>query len=183
MAQRRSNISVAIWPILSLLIGFNAFDAASASHVYYTYDSVGRLSQVCNSLPSDGELSSYNLDPADNRRSYFNTKTDIALYAGGGSITSSDGRFNLTMQTDGNLVLYRNSDGYPLWNTGTYGSGASVAYFQSDGNFVLYNFTGPVWYTNTSNFPCARLAVQSDGNLVIYSASNQYVWGTGTGGQ
>ena len=34
-------------------------------------------------------------------------------------LTSSDGRFTLIMQTDGNLVIYRNADGVPLWASNT----------------------------------------------------------------
>ena len=37
------------------------------------------------------------------------------LFNNNQSITSQDSRFRLTMQSDGNLVIYRNSDGHPLW--------------------------------------------------------------------
>src|SRR5207237_2512941 len=68
------------------------------------------------------------------------------LNASGGSnqlavnqlLRSQDGRFDLIMQGDGNLVLYRRSDSKPLWASNTNGKGATFAVMQGDGNFVLY---------------------------------------------
>jgi hypothetical protein len=69
----------------------------------------------------------------------------------GQSMASHDGRYTATMQTDGNLVVYRNSDRVAIWNTGTEGSGAVTANMQADGNFVLYTAQGmPAWQTGTS---------------------------------
>ena len=71
--------------------------------------------------------------------------------AAGQSLLSHDGRYTATMQTDGNLVVYRNSDRVAIWNTGTSGRGAVTANMQTDGNFVLYTAQGvPVWQTGTS---------------------------------
>lgn len=124
------------------------------------------------------------LDAADNRQSYTNIKTDIALFPNGGSLNSGDGRFSLRFQTDGNLVLYRNSDNAGLWAANTGGSGASSAYFQSDGNLVIYKPDGTtVWHSKTYTYPCARLILQNDGNLVIYGMDGQVAWQSGTGGQ
>jgi hypothetical protein len=36
------------------------------------------------------------------------------------SLLSRDGRFQLWLQEDGNLVLYRNRDGAPTWDSGTF---------------------------------------------------------------
>ena len=56
----------------------------------------------------------------------------------------------LTMQSDGNLVLY-NSANQPLWSSNTTGLGGTTANLQDDGNFVIYTAGGaPVWSTNTS---------------------------------
>lgn len=67
----------------------------------------------------------------------------------GQTIPSSSGSYGVTMQTDGNLVVYR-SDGSSVWSTGTHGSGAVTANMQQDGNFVLYTADGrPVWSTGT----------------------------------
>lgn len=59
------------------------------------------------------------------------------------------------MQSDGNLVIYRNA-GTPyqaaVWSTGTNGKGR----------------------------PPYRLTMQDDGNLCIYDGGDNWLWGTGT---
>lgn len=85
------------------------------------------------------------------------------------SLRSCDNRFRLTLQSDGNLVLYQGDA--PLWSTGTWGWPIHRAELQEDGNFVLYadeTRSAPIWSSNTwINFP-TKLVVQDDGNLVIY---------------
>jgi hypothetical protein len=100
-------------------------------------------------------------------------------------IASCDGRFSLTLQTDGNLVLYH--IGYPsvvpLWSTGTTGRGTTVAVMQTDGNFVLYDGAGhALWASGTGGNPGAFLNMQTDGNLVVYSSAGNPLWSSGTGG-
>jgi len=56
----------------------------------------------------------------------------------GNSISSADGRFTFIYQGDGNLVLYRNTDGVALWASGTNGRGTGVCIMQADGNLVIY---------------------------------------------
>lgn len=46
----------------------------------------------------------------------------------------------VSMQTDGNFVLY-NASGQALWSTATAGSGAVIVRVQDDGNLVLYALT------------------------------------------
>jgi hypothetical protein len=91
-------------------------------------------------------------------------------------IESSDGRFVLFLQPDGNLVLY---NGSALWNTGT--TTATRLVMQTDGNLVLYNGNTPLWYTSTAG-SSNRLVLQVDGNLVEYSSADTPLWFTGTGG-
>jgi hypothetical protein len=79
-----------------------------------------------------------------------------------GSITSQDGRSELIMQGDGNLVLVRG--GKARWATKTNGKVVSRAIMQGDGNFVLYNPGGlPIWASNTAGHPGAGLIMQDDG--------------------
>jgi hypothetical protein len=95
-------------------------------------------------------------------------------------ITSSDGRFKLVYQGDGNLVLYR-QDWTPIWWSGTQGPDYRNALMQSDGNFVLYHSDGtPYWSSGTVGNSDAWLMVQNDGNVVIYSASGSPLWATNT---
>ncbi|WP_309116117.1 S8 family serine peptidase [Saccharothrix sp.] len=89
--------------------------------------------------------------------------------------TSPDGKYRLTLQNDGNLVLY-NASNQAEWHTFTYNSDVTRAELQSDGNFVLYSTAGaPRWHTFTYGTPSDRLVVQNDGNVVLYGGS-QYYW-------
>ena len=92
---------------------------------------------------------------------------------------SVDGRFRLTYQSDGNLVLYSGSS--PLWASNTSGTTAGTTEMQGDGNLVVYDgFHNAVWSSQTYGYSGAFLVVQSDGNLVIYN-SVYAIWATNTG--
>ena len=85
----------------------------------------------------------------------------------GQSRLSSNGQYELSYQRDGNLVLYRVSDGHALWATHTVDPG--VVEMQHDGNVVIYGSKGgAIWWTGTVGFAGARLVVQNDSNLVLY---------------
>lgn len=102
----------------------------------------------------------------------------------GQQLVSENGWYRLKMQSDGNLVLYSKAQNFTgpdienyniaIWNTGTYGSGATYAHFQSDGNFVLYDSSNTaVWFSNNGSYPQyagKRLVLENNGNLVIYGA-------------
>jgi hypothetical protein len=94
------------------------------------------------------------------------------------SVTSTDGRYLLLYQSDGNLVLY-DEGGAGLWSTGTEGTGPGTATMQGDGNLVVYDRDrNPVWASGTDGFANARLIIQDDGNGVIYESSGIAVWST-----
>jgi hypothetical protein len=98
------------------------------------------------------------------------------------SLTSCNGDYTLTMQGDGNLVLYQGSTA--LWASNTAGTAADEAIMQGDGNFVVYTSAGsPLWSSGTAGNPGADLVVQNDGNLVVYSASGAALWASGTNGK
>ena len=66
------------------------------------------------------------------------------------SLISTDNRYRLVMQGDGNLVLYDNQS-RAYWSSGTAGRGTSNLVMQNDGNLVVYRAGGnPTWYTQTS---------------------------------
>ena len=96
------------------------------------------------------------------------------------TLLSTNGTWELIMQSDGNLVLYRRANMHPTWSTKTNGKDVMRAIMQADGNFVLYTFAGaPVWASNTAGKNGSFLIMQDDGNLVIYQPDVP-VWATGT---
>ena len=97
----------------------------------------------------------------------------------------------LVVQLDGNLVMYRNSDGKAIWSSGTSGHSGAYAYMQSDGNFVVYKSGGgpgsggALWSTGTYGHSGAYAIMQDDGNLVVYKSGGGpglggYLWASGT---
>jgi hypothetical protein len=105
-----------------------------------------------------------------------------------GSMVSTDGRFNLIYQNDGNFVLYQGTT--VLWSSHTAITVPTGGYlpeqvrFQADGNLVVYDTYGgvetAVWASNTSGNPGSTLNLQNDGNLVIYNAAGKAIWSTKT---
>jgi hypothetical protein len=95
----------------------------------------------------------------------------------GESLWSTNNRYRLLYQTDGNLVLYDETARTALWATGTGGTTTGQAAMQTDGHFVIYDADGAVRFsTGTAGNTNAYLLVQNDGNVVIYSASGQPIW-------
>ncbi|WP_459805062.1 hypothetical protein [Herbidospora sp. RD11066] len=93
----------------------------------------------------------------------------------------NNGSARLCMQDDGNLVQYRNSDNFVIWASDTWGSQATRAYLQYDGNLVLLRANGTaVRATATDGRPGATLDVLGDrlqvnhyGNVVWQRMSGQ----------
>ncbi|WP_202904875.1 lectin-like protein [Marinomonas sp. S3726] len=115
------------------------------------------------------------------------TSESLSFNAGGlvlkaGESIVTDDRL-LSMQGDGNLVLYKYGNGQignALWSSGTnWGSDYKVS-FQGDGNFVIYDANGSAKWASGTNPSGSKLALQGDGNLVIYSGTGQALWATGT---
>jgi hypothetical protein len=120
-------------------------------------------------------------------------------YKKGEVLRSRNQNYNLVMQTDGNLVVYRTTDGYAVWNSGTNGSGAEVVTLQVDGNLVVYQ-GGPYlltycrpsggceglggwnplvakWDAGTNGSPAGTfLIMQDDANLVMYRPNGSVAW-------
>ena len=130
--------------------------------------------------------------PASASCSYTYCGTTSTLYAGqslhtGDWITSGNGVFSLTMQSDSNLVL-RDEAYVPHWASGTWSipKGAWLA-MQTDGNLVIYSADArcqcgvyPYWASGTNGFSGAYVAMQNDGNLVIYSSTGYALWASNT---
>lgn len=103
------------------------------------------------------------------------------MLAPGQSITSGSGAYTFVYQGDGNLVLYRNSNGAPLWASNTYGAPAGACIMQPDGNLVIYRPDGvAIWASNTWGQAGSGLLAQNDGNVVIYNPGGAPIWATNT---
>ena len=120
-------------------------------------------------------------------------KNDILTQCG--SIKSPSGSHILSMQSDGNLVLYNSKTNNAIWASGTFNKGTPPYQFkyQSDGNLVLYDNTNKaLWTSNTNGRASDVLQLQEDGNLVVYAGtpthtgtswSGNAIWASGTNGK
>ncbi len=105
------------------------------------------------------------------------------LYAGeklnrGEYLISNNGEYELVLQEDGNLVLYRKTSAGMQWlwdNHASAGKAVNECVMQADGNFVVYGYSGFIWGSMTQGHPGAYLVVQDDGNVVIYDGSRA-IW-------
>ena len=104
----------------------------------------------------------------------------------GQKIYSPNQNYYLTLQTDGNLVLYQTntSSGTDLaiWSSETQGKPSASLYFQTDGNLVIYPGTNTpanhtpnsgLWGSNIDGTALGTIKyafyrLQDDGNLVFY---------------
>jgi hypothetical protein len=113
---------------------------------------------------------------------YVNTtlKPGGIMYPGQ-SLDTTDRRFHLILQRDGNLVLY--SPNRATWAAGTDGKQAAFLIMQGDGNLVLYDRSyRPIWYSRTTGGGQLHLVLQQDGNLVLYNTLGTPYWHTVTSG-
>jgi hypothetical protein len=94
-------------------------------------------------------------------------------------LISQNGRYELAMQPDGNLVEYVVLLGRPIWWSNTSGHPGAYAVMQSPGNLVVYSPQGrALWWNSTGGQAGSHLALQNDANLVIYAPSGRPTWAT-----
>ena len=120
----------------------------------------------------------------------------------GDILFSATRAFQLTLQTDGNLVLYGLDDTSlsgalvppppqlipnarytkVIWASGTNAPVGPVrCNMQTDGNLVLYDKDGSaVWSSGTNGNPGAFLRCQDDGNLVILAPNGTIIKSSNT---
>jgi hypothetical protein len=94
----------------------------------------------------------------------------------------------LVQQNDGNVVLYRKSDGTALWSTGTNGHPGAATDVSSTGNVEVVQNGSQLWKNPMSQTsPNAYLKVQDDANVVLYRQNTSdpanALWSTGTWGK
>jgi hypothetical protein len=103
----------------------------------------------------------------------------------GQALYSQNGWYRLQMQYDGNLVI-TDKAGTVTWNSGTYGTAAEFAAFQSDGNLVLYaaDRVTPIWWTNRGQYPQDAgyfWDLDKNGELVLFDRGFTPLWRSWTG--
>ncbi|MFZ6781341.1 DUF4214 domain-containing protein [Undibacterium sp. Ji83W] len=173
---------------------------------YITYDMLGRVASTTSSGSGTSNTGTYTVYKRD---AYGNaivtTQTPMtqgsqsgnplmtymgSMNAGqnlleGQALYSANGRFQLVMQADGNLVMYDRQQGNAsapglIWQSGTHApSGSTGLAVQTDGNLVIYHAGAPLWQSSTSGSGMV-LRLRDDGNLVLTNASQQIVWQTAT---
>ena len=97
-------------------------------------------------------------------------------------VVSNNGRYQLIMQRDGNLVLYDLEIGHNArWasNTQSLNINVNKCIMQMDGNLVINGSSNAIWSSNTQGRPYSFLRVQDDGNVVIYQPGLP-AWATNT---
>lgn len=101
----------------------------------------------------------------------------------GQSLYSDDHRYFAAMQTDGNLVVYKNDGSHTvIWSTQTSGRGANRAVMQADGNFVLYTADHQaIWWTG-SNGPSRMFTVTEHGQAMVLAVIPTWSSGSGSPG-
>ena len=96
----------------------------------------------------------------------------------GQAVISPGGRFRLTFDLDGDLVLYDGSN--VLWASGTAGEGADRVVMQHDGTLAVYRppayGSQPVWSTRARGYEGAALWVPDTGGILIRRADSPVLW-------
>jgi len=90
---------------------------------------------------------------------------------------SPDGEYPLSMQGDGNLVVY-DRDGAAHWADWTFGMGSNLEVrMQPDGDAVVYKpGVGVVWHTGTAGSGADRFRLADDGRPVLEKPDGTVVW-------
>ena len=100
-------------------------------------------------------------------------------------LTSTNGRYKLVMQSDGNLVLYCNGNKVN-WASNTAGKkvGNGGLQFQLDGNLVIYDPTHKAtWWSKTHKTDAYALILSNNGNLELWSIKGTILWQSNTAGK
>lgn len=104
-----------------------------------------------------------------------------AVLKAGEGLNSDNGAYQLAMQVDGHLVLYRVADRQPIWYSGQTGFANGYLHMQRDRNLVVHRADGsPAWNSrtwSTSVDTNASLKVTNAGNIELRSGNTVY-WST-----
>ncbi|MFI0876733.1 mannose-binding protein [Streptomyces sp. CS149] len=106
----------------------------------------------------------------------WGTQTVSATSSIGVGQSWATNRIRMTMQQDGNLVVY-NERNKPIWAAMTFGENHR-AIFQPDGNLVIHNGDDrAIWASKTHEFGGAQMVLRADAKVVIVH-QGKVVWST-----
>ena len=94
------------------------------------------------------------------------------------SLTSRNGKYQLHLRKNGNLVLTCRSR--PIWTSYTINNTVDLFYFDKDGtNLILRGKdNSTIWRASTTRLG-EKLILQDDGKLVLYNFCNTSIWEKG----
>ena len=103
----------------------------------------------------------------------------------GDRLFSFDRKFYVTLQSDGNFVIYGAAGDFSGWAVSNFYDQYYLiekVVMQWDGNLVFMTDSGwPLLSTNTQDHHYAYLLMQDDRNLVIYNSDNSWAgWSSGS---
>lgn len=92
------------------------------------------------------------------------------------SIMSPNGKYILTQQEDGNLVIYDLQSRKAIWESGSIAKEVVRTVLDEDGSLVQYSKVGPVWSSKSGGNNGYFLVMQDDGNLAIFNPFGKVIW-------
>lgn len=101
-------------------------------------------------------------------------KPGLRLTAGQ-ALRSPNGKYTLTQQPDGNLVLADDAKRLQ-WSSQTPSNAGAYTSFERDGDLVVYAKSGAALWRSATGGKGALLEVHDDGNAVVSQAGRQEVW-------
>jgi hypothetical protein len=165
----RSRVSRLLVTAIFTVVGCGDFDQAAPDAAPSSVDSQGAALDAVPIPPASG--TAIPPDPSPN-----------VLQAGqrldpNQQLGSSDARYSLKYQTDGNLVLYRGTT--MMWSSHAVSS-PGYARMETTGNLVLRDAGGtPRWNSRTSGHPNSYLVLRDNGRAEITTPTNQVIWVSG----
>ncbi|QYA92788.1 mannose-binding protein [Streptomyces anulatus] len=128
------------------------------------------------SAPAEKPKASPKPKPKAAPKPNWGTQTVSATSSIGVGQSWATNRIRMTMQQDGNLVVY-NEQNKPIWAAMTFGENHR-AIFQPDGNLVVHNGDDrAIWASKTHDFGGARLVLRPDAKVVVVH-NGRVVWST-----
>ncbi|MEV7461022.1 mannose-binding protein [Streptomyces rubiginosohelvolus] len=128
------------------------------------------------SAPAEKPKASPKPKPKAAPKPNWGTQTVSATSSIGVGQSWATNRIRMTMQQDGNLVVY-NEQNKPIWAAMTFGENHR-AIFQPDGNLVIHNGDDrAIWASKTHDFGGAQMVLRPDAKVVIVH-QGKVVWST-----